>query len=313
MKVSIIVPSSRPDTVPETIQSLIQQDFDDFELLVVGQGDVGDARTIATKEAITRASNDRRVHYVHSLEKGATRGRNCGMMAATGEILAFIDDDCAANKNWLSVLVSTFDRDPDLGLVGGAVVAPQRMRRGFARCPTVSPHEVVYEPEKMGRKPPRGWCWISCNVAIKREVALGIGKWDEHLGPGTEFPAADDTDYLLRAEALNIKMATTPKAIVCHTYGYRYNQQLIKHIKNYNYGNGGLAGKLSLMGDPRGVAWLSKNRDDRLFSWLWPPRPDKGLRGLFAWRQFSAAYEQCIRNYRVEGDLLHPLTIKRVV
>jgi GT2 family glycosyltransferase len=86
----------------------------------------------------------------------------------------------------------------------------------------------------MNWKPPMGWDWISCNVAMKREVAEEIGLWDEYLGPGTDFPAADDNDYLLRAEALDIKMATTPEAIVTHTYGYRYNQQLIKHVRNYN-------------------------------------------------------------------------------
>ena len=307
MKISVIVPSSRPDTVGETIQSIVRQSWPDLEILVIGQGDPSNALTIATKEAIVNASDDGRVRYLHRLEKGATRARNTGMEAATGEILAFIDDDCEAHEDWLSAMVAVFERDAAVGLVGGAVIAPPRTGRGLAKCPTVSPSETVYEPEKMGGTPPPGWDWISCNVAIRREVADSIGLWDEYLGPGTEFPAADDTDYLLRAEALNVIMATTPRAVVTHTYGYRYNQQLIKHVRNYSYANGGLAGKLTLMADPRGESWLATTRHDRLVGWLWPFRPDKGLRGFFGWRLFSQAYDQCMAHYQVEGKLLKPV------
>lgn len=307
MKISVCVPSSRPDTVAETIQSLVRQSWQDLEIIVIGQGEPDNERTIATREAIFNASDDGRVRYVHRLEKGATRARNSGMEAADGEILAFIDDDCEADVDWISVLVSVLDKDPDVGLVGGAVLAPPKTGRGFAKCPTNTPAETVYEPVKMNGTPPPGWDWLSCNVAMTRETADKIGYWDEYLGPGTEFPAADDTDYLLRAEALNIKMATTPRAIVTHTYGYRYNTQLIKHIQNYNLANGGLAGKLTLMGDPRGPSWLETTKHDRTIGWLWPFRPDKGIRGFFSYRYFASAYRYCLENYRVDGKVLRPV------
>lgn len=306
MKISVCVPSSRPETVAETIQSIVAQSWSNWELIVIGQGNANEERTIATKEAIVNASDDSRVRYIHRLEKGATRARNTGMYAATGDIFAFIDDDCEAHPNWLSTLVSVFERDPEIGLVGGAVAAPPKKGRGLAKCPTVTPSETIYEPELMDGTPPPGWDWISCNVALKREVAERIGDWDEYLGPGTEFPAADDTDYLLRAEALNVKMATTPRAVVTHTYGYRYNQQLIKHIRNYSYANGGLAGKLTMMGDPRGESWLTITKHDRLVGWLWPFRPDKGLRGFLGWRLFFKAYAHCMESYFVEDNLLQP-------
>jgi glycosyltransferase involved in cell wall biosynthesis len=307
MKISVCIPSSRADTVAETIQSILRQSWQDWEVVVIGQGPPTDQHTIATKEAVAGATADNRVRYIHSLEKGATRARNAGMQAAEGEILAFIDDDCEADQEWLSTIAAVFESDPEIGLVGGAVIAPPKSRRGFAKCPTVFPAETVYEPDKMGGTPPPGWDWISSNVAIRREVAGRIGCWDEYLGPGTEFPAADDTDYLLRAESLNIKMAVTPKAVVTHTYGYRYNRQLIQHIRNYSYANGGLAGKLTLMGDLRGASWLRATKHDRLMGWIWPFRPDKGLRGFMGWRLFSKAYAHCVAAYRVENNLLKPI------
>lgn len=159
----------------------------------------------------------------------------------------------------------------------------------------------------MGYKTPAGWDWISCNVALRKDVAEEIGPWDDFLGPGTEFPAADDTDYLLRAESLNVKMATTPKAIVTHTFGYRYNRQLIKHLRNYSYANGGLAGKLTLMGDERGVSWLQATKRERLTGWLKPFRPHRFFRSLVGWLLFSKAYDHCLMEYQVENSLLYPL------
>jgi glycosyltransferase involved in cell wall biosynthesis len=306
MKISVCVPISRPDTVAETIQSVLRQSWSDWELIVIGQGEVNDEHTVATRTAVENASTDERVRYIHRLEKGATRARNTGMQSASGEIIAFIDDDCEAHEDWLATFATRFEKDSEIGLVGGAVIAPPKTGKGLAKCPTVSPAESVYEPHKMEGKPPPGWDWISCNVALRREIADKIGFWDEYLGPGTDFPAADDTDYLLRAEALDIKMATTPQAVVTHTYGYRYNQQLIKHIRNYNYANGGLAAKLTLMGDPRGESWLQGTRRDRQVSWLWPFRPDKGLRGFISWQIFSKAYSHCLRDYEVDGQLLKP-------
>lgn len=307
MKISIIVPCSRPDTVEETIQSLLRQEWKDFEVLVVGQGEKGDERTIAVRTVVENTANDSRVSYVHCRQRGAARARNAGIEAARGDLLAFIDDDSAANADWLSTLVSRFDQDPDIGVVGGAVIAPEKTGFGFARCPSVNPSESVYEPQRMGGVPPPGWDWLSCNFAMKPDIARKIGPFDQYLGAGSDFPAAEETDYILRAEALNIKMATTPRAIVVHTYGHRYNRQLVNLIKNYNYGNGGLAAKLTLMGDPRGQSWLEGNNNDRLAGWLWPPRPDKWLRRRFTWQQFSMAYERCIRNYCVENNLLRPL------
>ena len=38
--------------------------------------------------------------------------------------MAFTDDDCEADPDWLEVIAGYFEREPDLGLLGGAVIAP---------------------------------------------------------------------------------------------------------------------------------------------------------------------------------------------
>jgi GT2 family glycosyltransferase len=307
MKISVCVPTSRSDTVAATIHSILRQSWPDWEIIAVGQGDLRSERAQATKATLEAfSSRDERVRYVHIAQRGATRARNAAVAAAEGEVLAFIDDDCEADDYWLETIADYFDQAPTVGLIGGAVVAPQKVGRGFAVCPAVSPAETVYDPVASERTPPSGWEWISGNVAMRREVAQSIGPWDEHMGPGTAFPVADDTDYLLRAEALGIKMATTPRAIVHHTYGCRYNRQVLRHLRGYTYGNGGLAAKLTLMGDPRGREWLEGTRQERLLGWLRPFRPQRFLRSFIGWTIFARAYSRCLREYAVEDGVLVP-------
>jgi hypothetical protein len=139
-------------------------------------------------------------------------------------------------------------------------------------------------------------------VAFRREIAEQVGDWDEHLGVGSEFPSAGDTDYKLRIEALGFKMRSTPRAAVDHTYGWRVGlQDVLALQRSQARGLGALAAKLTLMGDPRGGAWLRTTWQDRLLRWLrWrqPQRLPTDLRILW---HFHDGYAKCLRGYRVDA------------
>lgn len=308
MKISVIMPVSRADTVHLTIQSIMRQDWANWEVVAVGQGNLEHPNKQQLKQIIENMhQKDSRVRYLHIEKQGATAARNAGVSASQGEIIAMIDDDCEARENWLSIIAQTFDANPAVDLIGGATIAPPPKQRWFAVCPTNLPAETIYDPVAMNGVPPAGWDWISANIAMRREVANRVGPWDEYMGPGSIFPAADDTDYMLRLEAMGVKMAATPRAIVDHTYGYRYGiRAVIKHHRSYAYGNGGLAGKLTLMGDPRGKAWLDATRQERLkIARL--VKPHQFIRGAWRWQIFSAAYTRCVQNFKVEKGLLKPI------
>ena len=59
-------------------------------------------------------------------------------------------------------------------------------------------------------------------------MAKRLGTFDECLGAGADFPAAEDTDYKLRLEAAGIRMLTTPRAAVVHTYGVRKGWAILR-------------------------------------------------------------------------------------
>lgn len=306
-KVSVCVPVSRVDTVHATLESILQQSWKDWELVAVGQGSFDHPNVRKVHEIVDGfASRDPRVKYCHIEASGASRAKNASIQAATGEIVAEIDDDAEAAPDWLEVMVEYLDGHPDIDLIGGSVLQPEKQRRGLAVCPALEPAEVVYDPSTMDGPPP-GWNWISCNIGLRRSVFSRVGYYDDYLGPGSVFPAADDTDLLLRMEAAGIKMASSPRLVVYHTYGYRYGlRAFMKHQYNYGYGNGGMAAKLSLAGDPRGEEWYRYARKERLTGWMRPLRPHRFLRGLYGWYIFKQAYERCLREFRVDNQMLAP-------
>jgi hypothetical protein len=212
-----------------------------------------------------------------------------------------IDDDCEAAPDWLAVLVSCFEEDPEVGLVGGALLAPSGRRGAFVRCPSLTPADATYDASNHNDGVPRGWDWIGANFAIRRWVMDRVGDFDECLGPGADFGVGEDTDYKLRLEEQGIRMRSTPRAVVHHTFGARSGlSAMLRMQRGYATGNGGLAGKLSLRGDPRGREWLDLTRQQCAASLRSPAAAYRAPESLVRWAHNRSAYSRCMRDYELD-------------
>ncbi len=297
LRISVCIPTVRPATVAAAIRSVLAQDEPAHQVLVVGQGDRG----LLEPAALDAAAGDGRMRYLHLARCGLSRARNAAVLEARGDVVAFLDDDCEAASDWLRELAAGFARRGDVGVVGGAVVAPPPLRRPSS-CPRISPAEALYDPAAMPGKPPPGWDWMGANVALRVDVLRRIGRWDECLGAGAAFPAGEDTDYKLRLEAAGVVMVSTPAAVVRHTAGTRYGRDVLRSQRAYALGNGALAGKLTLLGDARGPLWRSETRRGSLGGWLRTRRPlvlPKDLRRLW---YFERGYRRCLHDYAVGSE-----------
>lgn len=87
--VSIVIPTyNREDTLPRAIQSVLNQTYDDFELIVVD-----DNSTDSTSEVVAGFDSSK-IHYkAHRTNKGAAAARNTGVREAKGRYIAFLDSD----------------------------------------------------------------------------------------------------------------------------------------------------------------------------------------------------------------------------
>jgi GT2 family glycosyltransferase len=297
LAISVCVPTTRGETVGSTIRAIRRQTWIDWELIVLGQG----PQDVLEAAVRTASGGDQRIRYVQLRGRGLSLARNAALDLVAGSVVAFTDDDCEPRPDWLATFAQSFLADPRLGVVGGAVLSP-KLRGLLTSCPTLTPTEAVYNPTAKHRTPPAGWDWIGANFAMRREVARKLGTFDECLGAGADFPAAEDTDYKLRLEAAGVRMLTTPRAAVVHTFGVRKGWALLRSQQNYATGNGGMAGKLTLLGDSRGAEWLEQTRDGSRKEWRGAPhRLPRSLRRL---HYFAAAYERCLRNYRIVSGCL---------
>lgn len=95
--VSVIIPTyNRAEILPRAIDSILEQSFRDLEVIVVD--DYSKDKT----QAVVNSYSSARLEYIqHERNKGANAARNTGIRAATGEYIAFLDDD----DMWLEMKV----------------------------------------------------------------------------------------------------------------------------------------------------------------------------------------------------------------
>ena len=90
MKVSIVIPVyNKAEYISDCLESLLQQDFDDFEIVAVNDGSTDDSGKICDE----KAAEDARIHVIHTENGGVTAARRKGVEQATGDYIMFVDAD----------------------------------------------------------------------------------------------------------------------------------------------------------------------------------------------------------------------------
>jgi Glycosyl transferase family 2 len=109
-KISVIVCSCNgARTIGETLAALDRLEYPDYEVIVVDDGSTDGTSNIAQKY---------RFRMIRTENQGLSSARNCGLQAATGEIVAYIDDDAYPDPHWLQYLPAAFVRTQYAGIGG---------------------------------------------------------------------------------------------------------------------------------------------------------------------------------------------------
>lgn len=103
MKLSIIIPVYNvADWLPETVDSVLDQTFRDFELILVDDGATDGSGQICDDYA----AKDPRVRVIHQKNAGVSAARNTGVAAAKGDYIGFTDSDDIIENDMYALLVS---------------------------------------------------------------------------------------------------------------------------------------------------------------------------------------------------------------
>lgn len=113
MKVSIILPTyNRASLLAQAIDSVLNQTFKDFELIIVDNYSADDT------ESVVKSYNDKRIRYFKNQNNGLVSiNRNYGIQKSHGEYIAFLDDDDLWLPEKLEKQAELMDSNKDLGLV----------------------------------------------------------------------------------------------------------------------------------------------------------------------------------------------------
>lgn len=203
--VSVIIPvRNRPEEIGTCLQSLERLDYplDRIETIVVDDASDDDTPAVAARY---------NVRLIPLKEHGqASFCRNLAARRARGEILAFLDSDCAADPLWLKELVPAF-QDPLTAVVGGMVDSISE-DKGLDRYEKVRSSLNMGPWPRSSREGDPFFYVPSCNLLTRRDLFLRIGGFKEEMVVG------EDVDFCWRMWDLGLHIEYRPVGRVYHRH-----------------------------------------------------------------------------------------------
>jgi cellulose synthase/poly-beta-1,6-N-acetylglucosamine synthase-like glycosyltransferase len=216
-----------------------------WELIVVDNGSVDETASVVRQFFSSAGVSG---VCVFEPKLGKSNALNTAIEIARGQILAFTDDDCYPERDFLSCVWSAFD-DPSVGYVTGRIMLHDPTDYPVTINETMTPLTF----------PARSFVTAGtvhgANMAFRRAALAALGGFDPLLGPGTQL-VSEDLDAAGRASAMGWKGRYCPEVIVRHHHGRKATD--IPHLmKLYGMGAGAYHMKLLLKGHQ--FSWFAQS------------------------------------------------------
>jgi hypothetical protein len=271
-KISVIICSYNGHaTLSECLESAMALCYPDFEIIVVDDGSTDSLEGIAGQSP--------GVIYIRQEHSGLSVARNRGAREAQGEILAYTDDDCVVDEDWLHYIAAAFEKN-EFAAVGGPNIAPppaNRTEACVASAPGCPAHVLI--DDRIAEHLP------GCNLAVTREAFEKVG------GFAPEYTAAgDDVDFCWRLQAAGFLIGFCPPAMVWH----RRRISIMGYLRQQTgYGRaeailiGGHPERYGMMGGARWRGFVYSGNRGAL------GLASRIYRGVFGYAAFQAIYTPC--------------------
>jgi glycosyltransferase involved in cell wall biosynthesis len=196
MQFSIIIPTfNRAYLMSRAIESVLAQDFSDWEMIIVDDGssdNTGDVVRIYTDV-------DERIQYHYKSNEGAAATRNFGCSLASGKYFTFLDSDDEYLQGHLSLRAEMISAEPSIELIHGTVevIGDKMIADKFDLTKLISIDD----------------CIVGGTFCIRRDLF-------KRLDGFADIPYADDNDFYMRA----MEIGALIRKIEIPTYRYYRNE-----------------------------------------------------------------------------------------
>jgi MoaA/NifB/PqqE/SkfB family radical SAM enzyme/GT2 family glycosyltransferase len=223
--ISVIVPTyGRKERLRACLNSLFNQTYPKEKLEIIVVDDKADE--IVAKMLKDLKQYHSQLRYVVQYHKGPAAARNLGMKVSVGHIVAFIDDDCIADRDWATSMVEIHKSNPDIVAIGGdTFVSTDKTSVLVGQFLSTCSIESYVEGKK-------GIIFFpTCNVSFKRWI-LQRYKFDENF----LLPGGEDLEFFWRLFKDGYKFAWNKNAKIIHNRDSNF-QSFIKQAYIYGRGN----------------------------------------------------------------------------
>jgi GT2 family glycosyltransferase len=220
----VIVPThDRPERLEACLEAMAQLDFPAEKFEVIISDDGSRAPPVAL---VARFADRLPVRLVQGGKTGPAAARNRGAAQANGRFLAFTDDDCVVQRDWLSAYERSLTRQPD-HLAAGQVI------NGLPHNPFSTATQLIvnYVYAENERETAGTRMFSSNNLAMRADLFRELGGFTE------AFPlaAGEDHDFCHRWQHEGWRTVFVPDAVVRHDHLLTWRGFLRQH---FNYGRG---------------------------------------------------------------------------
>ncbi len=244
--VSVVIPTrNRPASALETLHSVLRSNYpgDRYEVIVVDNGSGADERVTLSG---VEAPGGVEVRLVTEASPGGANARNAGLDAATGDIVAFCDDDVLVDRDWLASLALALESGERVGGAAGLTL-PRELEtpaqvwyEGFASAVVRGFDTRILDR----RDPPKdrplfpftiGDFGSGENFAFRRELLSELGGFDPALGTATPTHGGEDVEAMFRVLLADRQVIYAPRAIVRHAHQREF-EQFERRVWGYGVG-----------------------------------------------------------------------------
>jgi GT2 family glycosyltransferase len=284
-RATVVVPTDlgRPEQLLACVRRLSELAYADYDVVVVDN-----RRMRSGAEDVLEALRELpRVRVIAEPRPGISAARNRGVAAATGEIIAFTDDDVEVDRQWLRALGRRFVQEPEADVVTGLLVPKELetpaqiwleqsgswLKRAYiplsfelaargrpaAGALSAAHFRVVRRETEEGHLSSgslyaTGEFGNGANIAFRAGALRSVGGFDEALGTGTPTCGGEDLAMLIELLVAGRRLAYEPSAIVHHA-NRRELEELERQIGGYGVGLTAMLTAL-IWRDPRHLAGL---------------------------------------------------------